>query len=325
MKKLAIIGSGLTGLTLASRLQHKFDITVFEKARGVGGRLATRRGETYAFDHGAQYFTTRTESFRAFIQPLIDEGLVQQWTARHVEINGTRIVKRSNWKSEEPRYVGAPGMNSIAKRLAQKVDIKKNVKITSLLHQDDWQLEDEQGILYKNFEWVISTAPAPQTLQLVPENFIHYDAVKAIEMSGCYSLMLGLSKELSLPFDAAHVINSDISWIAVNSHKPQRGNGQTLVVHSSADYAEKHIDSEHDAVINHLCERTSHIIQHDVSQAQHKVLHGWRYANNVKRETYQPFIDHNLKIAACGDWCLGGRVEGAFNSAQNLADAIETR
>ena len=60
MKKLAIIGSGLSGLTLANHLKDEFDVTVFEKSRGVGGRLATRRVDTYAFDHGAQYFTART-------------------------------------------------------------------------------------------------------------------------------------------------------------------------------------------------------------------------------------------------------------------------
>jgi predicted NAD/FAD-dependent oxidoreductase len=52
------------------------------------------------------------------------------------------------------------------------------------------------------------------------------------------------------------------------------------------------------------------------------VLHGWRYANNTNRDTHQPFIDTELKLAACGDWCVGGRVEGAFTSAQRLSEAI---
>lgn len=324
MKKLAIIGSGLSGLTLANHLKNKFKVTIFEKARGVGGRLATRRADPYSFDHGAQYFTARTEGFRAFIQPLIDEGSVRRWTARHVEINGAKVIKRSIWKDEEPRYVGVPGMNSIAKHLAQNLDIKTNVRITELKRQDDWQLEDEQGAVYEGFEWVISTAPAPQTLQILPRTFKHHDAIKAIHMNGCYSLMLGLSPDFTPEFEAAHVTNSDISWIAVNSQKPQRGDAPTLVVHSSAAYAEKHMDTGKETVIHHLCNLTSQIIQHDVSQAQHKVLHGWRYANNVKRDTHEPFIDHDLKIATCGDWCLGGRVEGAFNSARNLIDAIET-
>lgn len=322
MKKLAIIGSGLSGLTLANHLKNKFDVTVFEKSRGVGGRLATRRAEAYAFDHGAQYFTARTEAFRCFIQPLIDEGVVQRWVARHVEINGVRIVKRSSWETEEPRYVGTPGMNSIAKRLAHDLDIRTNTKITSLVRPKEWQLEAENGPIQDHYEWVITTVPGPQALALLPEKFTHQNNIRSIEMRGCFSLMLGFSEQLPLEFEAAHITNSDISWIAVNSHKPQRGALCTLVVHSSAEYADKNTHTDRDVVISHLCQQATRIIGHDANEAQHKVLHGWRYANNRNRGTHQPFIDTELRLAACGDWCLGGRVEGAFTSAQRLSEAL---
>ena len=324
MEKLAIIGSGLSGLTLATLLKSKFEITVFDKARGVGGRLAARRTGPFTFDHGAQYFTARTEAFRDFIKPLIDLGVIKKWTARHVEVDGAQIVKRSYWESEEPRYVGVPNMNSIAKQMAQNINVKTNIKIDSILRKDYWQLEDEHGGIHKDFDWVISTAPAPQTLQILPKNFVHHALIKRIEMRGCYSLMLGFSEIFPLEFEDAHVLNSDVSWIAVNSHKPQRGSLHTMVIHSSAEYAEKNMDIDRNIVINHLCQETSSIIQHDATQAIRQVLHGWRYANNAKRDIYKPFIDHDLKIAACGDWCLGGRVEGAFTSAQNLAHALET-
>ena len=41
-------------------------------------------------------------------------------------------------------------------------------------------------------------------------------------MRACFSLMLGFEKSLPLEFEAAHVTNTDLSWIAVNSHKPGR-------------------------------------------------------------------------------------------------------
>ncbi|MFZ9092741.1 MAG: NAD(P)-binding protein [Planctomycetaceae bacterium] len=42
MKSVAIIGAGLSGLTLANRLQNRAEVTVFEKSGGFGGRMATR-------------------------------------------------------------------------------------------------------------------------------------------------------------------------------------------------------------------------------------------------------------------------------------------
>lgn len=53
MTKIAVIGAGLSGLSFAHLLQDYAEIILFEKARGVGGRMSTRRAEPYCFDHGA--------------------------------------------------------------------------------------------------------------------------------------------------------------------------------------------------------------------------------------------------------------------------------
>ena len=66
MVKIAIIGSGLAGISTALLLKDQADITLFEKARGVSGRMSTRIADPYLFDHGAQYFTVRTDAFRSF-------------------------------------------------------------------------------------------------------------------------------------------------------------------------------------------------------------------------------------------------------------------
>ncbi|MDX1531103.1 MAG: NAD(P)-binding protein, partial [Rhodothermales bacterium] len=57
---LAIIGAGAAGLAAAFGLRDSgVAVTLFEKSRGVSGRAATRRrtadGQTWRYDHGAQY------------------------------------------------------------------------------------------------------------------------------------------------------------------------------------------------------------------------------------------------------------------------------
>ena len=168
----------------------------------------------------------------------------------------------------------------------------------------------------------ISAVPSPQAAELLPSAFAYHANICAIEMRACFSLMLGFSERLPLDFEAAHVTNSDLSWIAINSQKPGRVDQYTLMVHSSGDYAEAHIDDDREAVMQHLIAQTSRIIGHDVSTADYKTVHGWRYANNAKREISPVFLDQNLKLAACGDWCLGGRVEGAFTSSHRLFCAM---
>jgi predicted NAD/FAD-dependent oxidoreductase len=324
MTKIAIIGAGLSGLSVAHLLKDYADITLFEKARGVSGRSSTRRDEPYFFDHGAQYFTARTKQFLDFIQPFLNQGIIERWNPRYVKFKGNQIIQRRNWCDEEPRYVGVPGMNHVAKFLAEGLNIHINTRIASLNHQGTWQLTDGQGQKYHGFDWVISTLPSPQALELLPVSFAYHSYLSVIKMHACFSLMLGFEQSLPLDFEAAHVTDADLSWIAVNSHKPQRSDLFTLIVHSSEDYANAHINVEFHQVMQHLINETSHIIGQDVNKANYKNIHGWRYANNADKKQKSPtFFDQNLKLAACGDWCFGGRVEGAFTSAYNLSKQIK--
>ena len=105
MPKIAIIGAGLSGLVLSNLLKAHADILVFEKSKGVGGRLATRRADPYAFDHGAQYFTIKNSQFQQFIHPLIGEGCVEVWKPQFAEVLDDRIVRTYQWSDSIRRWI----------------------------------------------------------------------------------------------------------------------------------------------------------------------------------------------------------------------------
>ncbi len=280
--------------------------------------MSTRRAEPHFFDHGAQYFTARTKPFQQFIQPFIEDGVIKAWPARYARFDDDKIVERKDWGNDEPRYVGMPGMNSFAKALSKQLNIKFNTKITSLEKYNKWRLKDAEGGIHEGFDWVVSTAPSPQTSALFPDFFQYSKDIQGIEMRACFSLMLGFDHGLNLNFDAAHIYNNDISWLAVNSNKPGRSNIFSLIAHSSEEFAERNLERDLLEIQEHLCGETGRIISCDVSIATFKTVHRWRYANNVERKIFPVFLDIDLHLAACGDWCLGGRVENAFVSAYNL-------
>ncbi|TGE84937.1 FAD-dependent oxidoreductase [Pseudoalteromonas sp. KS88] len=64
MKKIAIIGSGISGLSCAHLLHKQYDVTVFEKNDYIGGHTATVdvdiEGTNYAIDTGFIVFNDRT-------------------------------------------------------------------------------------------------------------------------------------------------------------------------------------------------------------------------------------------------------------------------
>ena len=78
---VAVIGAGMTGITCARALYVAgYDVTVFEKSRGLGGRMATRRvGKTLTIDHEAQFITARSDAFKSFMQRACKAGTAEIW------------------------------------------------------------------------------------------------------------------------------------------------------------------------------------------------------------------------------------------------------
>ena len=323
MVKIAIIGSGLAGISTALLLKDQADITLFEKARGVSGRMSTRMAGPYLFDHGAQYFTVRTDAFRSFVHPLLEAGVIARWNANFVELDRNKIIESKDWAKEDPRYVGVPKMNSINKYLARNLKIKVNTKITKLDKSASWSLLDDKGNKYSEFDWVIAAIPPLQVVELLPDSFKYYKDIKNIEMHPSFSLMLGFEKEVNITFDAAKIINSDISWISIDSRKPFRNNYFALIAQSSAEYAAQNIRGDKTHVMEYLIQETSDVLSQDLKSAVHKNIHGWLYANAIDEGKNVEFFDIDEKLAVCGDWCCGGRVEGAFLSAYNLAKVFK--
>ena len=72
MKDFCIIGSGISGSTIAKALSKKFSLDVYDKARGVGGRSSNKKlNKNESFDHGVQYISPKSDEFKKFIKSLI--------------------------------------------------------------------------------------------------------------------------------------------------------------------------------------------------------------------------------------------------------------
>lgn len=326
VKRIAIIGAGLSGLVLARRLGGVADITLFEKSRGVGGRIATRYAGEFEFDHGAQFFTARTREFRAFLQPLIDDHVIANWTARFAEFNRERLTDLRAWGEDYPHFVGTPRMNAIGKYLSQGLEIRTNTRVVDVERENDrWTLADSAGNSYEEFDWLVLTAPAPQTAQLAAGFPDLVAQCEQREMLACYALMLGFTSPLDLPWQAALVRRADISWISVNSSKPGRKPSITLLVHSTNAWANAHVDADRDAVREHILNEASAIVGTDLRLAEHCELHLWRYANIDRQSGPDFYINNKTRLAACGDWFMRGRVEAAFTSANALAAELKER
>ena len=323
-QRIAIIGAGISGLTLAAELTPHADVRIFEKARGVGGRMSTRYAEPFYFDHGAQFFTARSKTFQRFIAPLMTDGLIMPWEGKVITLQqGTKTNDRL-WF--EPHYVAVPHMNSLCKHMAADLSITLGTEVAplSVKAEDGWHLIDKEGKFLGIFDWVISTAPPAQTQSLFAEPWQGKTPTSETSLLGCYTLMIGFNKPWDKSWMAAKVHASPIEWIAVNSTKPGRNSTVTsIVVHTSNAWAENHINDAMDKTEIFLREAFESVTGLDTSEAEYFSCHRWRYAITRESRTLEPYIDNGLGIASAGDWCTASRIEDAWLNAMKLSDILK--
>ncbi len=330
MKKIAIIGAGLSGLTLARQIADVADITLFEKFHQVSGRMAMRENAPFAFDHGAQFFTVKHPEFASFVHHLKQVGVVASWEARFVEVDGTHVKKSRAWEHSYPHYVGVPDMTSIGKYLSAQllqcdVDIRLNTHVQGMQKQNNqWCLTDTSGNALGRYDWVVTAIPVAQTVDVMPNSFMHQHTMRHIEMLPCYALMLGYAQPLNLSWDAAHVTNSVLSWVSVNSSKPGRNASTCVVAMSRNVWAAEHLHHDESWVKQTLLAALVGIVGEQVMHPQVVALKKWHFANAPKTELQNVLIDTHQQLASCGDWCISGRVESAFMSAIHLSKQIRS-
>jgi hypothetical protein len=344
--KVAVIGAGISGLICARTLaDHGCEVCIFEKSRGVGGRMSTRRvGDTLSFDHGAQYFTVRDGRFKRYVQSWVDDGLVRPWNGRIVVIE-KGVIKAD--KTGDKRYVAVPGMSSLGKHIASDLSVQLETRVAPPSRSDGkWSLTNDDGVELGQFDVVVVAVPSHQAASLLVAVPQLAELSSSVKMNGCWALMLAFEESLSVGFDGAFVHESPLSWIANNDSKPGRGGrDKTWVVHARPEWTEAHIDESPEQVGQWLLDEFWTAVGRRRVEPMHLDTRRWRYAipdlpvgvgGRSRHETgghgslggitttvtERCLFDHRQSIGVCGDWCAGARVEGAFLSGIAIAGRI---
>ncbi|MFT5525581.1 MAG: renalase [Pirellulaceae bacterium] len=323
MPRVAVIGAGISGLILARTLEDAgVPVTVFEKSRGVGGRMSTRRTQDgLRFDHGAQYFTARDESFKQCVRSWVDHEVVQRWQAPIVVLeNG--IIKEE--KSDTDRFVAVPGMNAICRYLARDLDIRFETQVAPLQRKSDlWHVASKEGMSLGTFDVAIVSAPAGQTAELLQASPSLAARARAVKMHECWAVMLAFQESLGREFGGAFVHGSPLSWIARNSSKPGReSEPETWVLHASSDWTRDHLEESPAVVEGRLLAAFWQVVGLPPKTEQFSATHRWRFALPPDPLAESCLFEPEMKVGACGDWCAGPRVEGAFLSGISAASRI---
>ena len=322
IKKLAIIGAGLAGLAAARTLvAHGVAVRLFDKGRGAGGRMATRRaevdGHAFAFDHGAQYLTARRKVFAATL-----------------ELAGAKVWPRPG------RFVGSPRMSQLPRLLADGLDFVPGRHVLSVERRGDgWHLlhaaaatvkpgrpAPTEGLVTDGpFDAVILAVPSPQAAELLQAAAPHLAGrLDKVVMAPCWTLMVALpERPPGLP-DWLRPDSGPIAWLARDSSKPGRQHAdECWVVQASGAWSRTHLELPAAEVEALLIEALAKLAGVESWPAPRFIAaHRWRFAL-VEAPLGAPCLwDPAIGIGAAGDWCLGPRAEDAVESGVAVATAV---
>jgi renalase len=317
--RIAIIGAGMAGLSCGQALQQAgAQVQVLEKSRGAAGRMATRRGEGWQCDHGAQYFTARDPDFRNEVDRWARAGAAALWQPRLKSFDGRQ------WhhpQSALERFVGTPHMTAPARLLAADLPLTLQVTITGLARNPDgWMLTTDNGPIAQRFDAVVVAVPSGQVIPLLQGVAPRLAGVAAAaEMRGRWALMMQFDAPLALDFDAAFINHGPLAWVARDSSKPGRSGAETWLLHANAEWSQDRFDDDPEDVTAALL-RAFAALGGPAPQAH--ATHRWRYADAASALTVGCAWDSVAGVGLCGDWLNGGKVEGAWLSGRAMARRV---
>lgn len=312
MKRVAIIGSGMAGAAAAAQLQKCGVLpVVFDKGRGVGGRMSTRRTSYGTFDHGVQFVTPNDGPWRDFLHSFGNS--VVPWSYKSDRSGRSEIA-----------LVTTGPFRDLVSPLLDGATVHSGVTVRSIAPVGaGWTLETDDGQRWDGFAAVVLTAPAPQTLALAGRYSEIISACNHVAFDPVWCAMVAFAEPVMPDLDVLESL-PEIAWAARMNSKPGRQDGaERWVLHARDEWTLANLEKEKPAAAQLLSAdfmRATGISQVPVYIEGHR----WRYARARQPLGTPCLVDRERKLIAAGDWCLGATVADAFESGTAAGRAAAT-
>ena len=298
-------------------------MTVLDKGRGVGGRMATRRVGAGTCDHGAQFFTVRGERFSGFVEGWVAEGVAEEWTRGFADASGGRN------EDGHPRYRGAKGMTSIPKYLARGLDVQTGERAVRVEQTNGgWEVTCESGLTAAGGALLL-TAPAPQSLVLAESGGYGLPngvrrGLAAVSYDPCLALMAVLDGPSGVPEPGGMQIKGEpLDWIGDNESKGISA-APAITIHAGPRWSRDHYEDDEAGITRSLLSLASDRLGTDLAPRTIATsLARWRYSW-VTRPHPEPCLvaSEHPPLVFGGDGFGQPKVEGAAISGLAAADRL---
>ena len=334
---IIVVGAGISGLTVANELNLAgTGVTVYEKARGTGGRLGSKRLKitdavsanhapddaqadlSVGFDLGASSFSAKSAEFQQYLQELMLQNIV---------------AKTDDSKGD---YVAISRNSMLTRHLSKDINVSFSTKITGIEFKDGkWflfgepqadQRQPQKSTVnvskYVGYQYpsenviacckhLVLAAPAEQTTALLPKDHAALSWLTNINSDPVFVSSFILPSE-TLKDDDLNTIrqlsNTVIAEVSIEHAKPDRQNNgfQIIKLTTTSAWSQEHIakplneiESQLQTIFNETLSNLDINQTHTVTQYTHRWLYS-QYSDLIKNtKGYLSFSD-NLHIV--GDY-----------------------
>ena len=326
--EVAIIGAGLSGLACARELKARgVEGAIFDKGRGVGGRMATRRledaGETAIFDHGAQFFTARDERFANLVRDWCEAGLAREWFRGQNQAHLNGDVQSDS--DGHPRFCATRGMNSLAKNLADGLDVRVSQRVTKLQWDgEQWTLtfDDASTCTARS---LLLTAPVPQSLALLDAGAVELPSdlrasLEDVTYESCVAALLWLRGKGRVPAPGAlYCAEEPIAWIGDNFQKGVSPVEGAITLHGAPQWSAQNYTLDDATTLQVLADAASAFLGDEIRASS---IARWKFSkpHHARSDGFLRWEEARLVFA--GDAFGGSKVEGAVRAGWAASTAL---
>jgi len=331
---IGIIGASISGLIAGKRLaQAGHEVTVIEKNRSLGGRLATVNLDGMNLDYGISHFEAKTKTFQTFVDELLDEGNAKIWTEEFSLHDGENFYEVDPNADVENHYISPKGMQSIARDLSRWVDVKSQEKAGGLTYigpdrrkKRSWMINLTDISVFECDAVIIAT-PAVEAYGVIQTSQNRTAARRIIrvidEIKYDRSFALAATFDQEVP-DWKGIVceHSPLKWIGNESSKQEESEQTGLLIQSTTEFFRKNEEVDDETVIEQMLEEAAKVVGPWAHQPKSTYLHRWKYfrALNPVNEFFMELEMEDAPLALIGDYLGGNSLENAFVSGYNLAE-----
>lgn len=328
IRDILVVGAGLCGLHAAGQLQSAGrSVLVLEKSRGFGGRAATRRWQERPVDHGAQFFTAKSPEFTAQVAQWSGKKICHEWTRGFHRYADGKLHEPSG--EAFPRYACREGMSSLGRALAEPLGdlVRREAKVTRLSPDGElWLAELEDGRTFRARSLLLTPPPAQSSALLTDAAPAAAAEIARHHSLPCLAVAAAFPRR-EMNWQGIQAPGDEIlSWIGHDTGKrPELHPGCTiLMLHAAPHFSSRNSGAPGEKIVAELLGRASEMTSQDWTSPDDCFVQRWRYALPVSDGTEPgPSVYRApAPLVVAGDWCYGGRIEGAWQAGHAASEHL---